>query len=175
MAALGDDALGLLDDDAAVEGGLELFGKGFALVNGAGLEKSDGGHVGEGLPELDGVGVKRAGPGAEQVERADDVGAQPHGQGVDGGESDLAGLRGEARPAARGRGQVGDGDGPAGMEALGAGALVGLELEQLQQPGLFGGGGHQSQGVPLIGQQQPGRGDVEKADTPGGQQVQELE
>ena len=75
VATFGDDTFGLFDDDAAVEGGLELFGEAVAVADSAGLEKSDGGHIGEGLGEADGVLVEGAGLGVEQVERADDVGA----------------------------------------------------------------------------------------------------
>ena len=71
---------------------------------------------------------------------------------MDGGEADLAGGGGEAWPAVGGAAQVGDGDGPAGVEAFRAGALVGLQLEEFEQPGLFGGGGHHLQCAALVGE-----------------------
>ena len=72
-------------------------------------------------------------------------------------------------------GQVGDRHRLAGAEAVHTRALVGLQLEQLQQPGPFGGGGHHLQRVLLVGQQQPGRRDAQQLDTPLGQHVQEVD
>ena len=76
------------------------------------------------------------------------------------------------RPAAA---QVGHRHRLAGAEAVHAGALVGLQLEQLQQPGPFRGGGHHLQRALLVGQQQPGRGDAQQLDAPLGQHVQEVD
>jgi hypothetical protein len=56
--------------------------------------------------------------------------------------------------------QVRDLDGLARPEAFQAGTLVVLDLEQLQQPGGFAGGGHDAQLTARVGQQQPGGGDV---------------
>src|SRR5687768_5387929 len=48
-ASLRDDPFGLLDDDAAVERALELFGEYLAAADGAFLQQSDRGDVGQGL------------------------------------------------------------------------------------------------------------------------------
>ena len=55
----------------------------------------------------------KAPDGAEQVQRADDLVAQPHRQGLHGGEPGLLGGGGEPGPALRFGGQVGGGDGRA--------------------------------------------------------------
>jgi hypothetical protein len=51
--ALGEFAFGLLDDDPAVQGGLELLGDGFAAAHVAFLQQADGGDIGEGLAHAD--------------------------------------------------------------------------------------------------------------------------
>jgi hypothetical protein len=53
VAAFGDDAFGLLDQDAAVERGLQLLGEEVALPDRPGLEQADGGDVGERLAQPD--------------------------------------------------------------------------------------------------------------------------
>ena len=76
LSVLGEDAFGLLDDDAAVECGLELFGDDLSVADGAFLQDADGGDVGQGLAEAE-VGVgERAGAGVEQVDPADGLSAQ---------------------------------------------------------------------------------------------------
>jgi hypothetical protein len=59
VAAFGDDAFGLLDQDTAVERGLKLLGEDVALPDRPGLEQADGGDVGERLAQPDGVRAKR--------------------------------------------------------------------------------------------------------------------
>ena len=49
-ATLGELAFGLLDDDPAIEGCLELLGAGLAAVHVPLMEQPDGGDVGECLP-----------------------------------------------------------------------------------------------------------------------------
>jgi hypothetical protein len=49
---VGEHALGLFDDDSAVQGGLELFGDDFASADGLLLQDSDGGHVGQACPRV---------------------------------------------------------------------------------------------------------------------------
>jgi hypothetical protein len=69
------------------------------------------------------AGVEGPRGGAEQVQRADDLVVQPHGQGLHGGEPGLLGGSSEPGPALRFGGQVGSGDGPAhvGKDAGGLG------------------------------------------------------
>jgi hypothetical protein len=93
---------------------------------------------------------------------------------VDGGEAHLGGGGGETWPTASDR-QVGDRHRFAGVEAVHAGALVGLQLEQLQQPGPFRGRRHHLQRALSVGQQQPGRGDAQQLHAPLGQHVQKVD
>ena len=51
LEAFGQDALGLFDQDAAVQRGLQLFGDDVAAMDGALLQQADGGHVGQGLAD----------------------------------------------------------------------------------------------------------------------------
>jgi hypothetical protein len=61
------------------------------------------------------------------------------------------------------------------VEAVHAGPLVGLQLEQLQQPGPLGGGGDHLQRAVLVGQQQPGGRDAQQLDTSLGERVQKVD
>ena len=75
-AGLGEDALGLFDDDAAVQRGLQLFGDDLAVTDGAFLQYPDGGDVGQRLAQAQ-VGLgERAGPDVEQVHPTDGLSAQ---------------------------------------------------------------------------------------------------
>ena len=121
------------------------------------------------------AGSKGPGAGAEEVQRADDLLAQPHRQGLHGGEPGLLGGGREPRPALRRGGQVLGVDGLAGPEAVQAGTLVALYLEQLKQPGGFAGGGHHAQLTARVSQQQPGGGDVQQLHAAVGQHVQEVD
>jgi hypothetical protein len=69
--AFGEHAFGLFDDDAAVEGVVELVVEALGLVGGAVLQDGDGGDVGHGLGGVD-VGLAHvAGVDVEQVEGAE--------------------------------------------------------------------------------------------------------
>ena len=171
---LGEFALGLLDDDPAVQRGLQLLVEGIAVAHAALMQQADGGHVGQRLANLDAVCVEGTWGGAEKVERADDLVAQPHRQGLHGGEAGLSGGGGELGPALVST-QVGGCDGVPGAEAVQAGPLVALQLEQLKQPGGLAGGGHHTQFSARIGQQQPGGGNVQQLGAAGGQHVQEVD
>ena len=59
--------------------------------------------------------------------------------------------------------------------AVQAGTLVGLELEQLDQPDGLVGGRDELQGVPVVGHQQSGRVGGEQRHAVGGQGVQHVE
>ena len=73
-------------------------------------------------------GVEGTRGGAEEVQRADDLVAQPHWQGLYGGEP--ACWAAAVNRGQRGLGgQVGGGHRPAGAEAVQAGTLVVLQLE----------------------------------------------
>ena len=121
------------------------------------------------------AGARAPAVGAEQVQRADDLLAQPHRQGLHGGEPGLPGGGREPRPAARRGSQVRRGDRPASPEAVQAGTLVVLDLEQLEQPGGFAGGGHHAQLTARVSQQQPGGGDIQQLHAAVGQHVQEVD
>ena len=111
--AFGELALGLLDDDPAVQRGLQLLIHGVAVAHAALVHQADGGHVSQRLADAYVRGVEGTRDGAEQVQRADDLVAQPHRQGLHGGQPGLLGGGGEPGPALRIGGQVGGGDGPA--------------------------------------------------------------
>ena len=153
--AFGDDTLGLLNDYPAIERCLELLGKGLVTLDGAGLENADGRDVSQGLSQPKGVRIQCPWSGAEQVQCPDHVVAQPHGQGMDGHESAAESLGRELGPALDLGCQIGHGDRVAGVEAFGAGALVGLQLEEFQQPGLLGRSRHHPQRAPQIGEHHP--------------------
>ena len=53
LEAFGQDALGLFDQDAAVQRGLQLLGQDVAAADGALLQQPDGGHVGQGLADAE--------------------------------------------------------------------------------------------------------------------------
>src|SRR5450755_1068748 len=137
--ALGEFPLRLLDDDSAVQRGLQLLVERLAAAQSAFVEQADGGHVGESLADPYVRPAEWPGSGAEEVQRADGLVAQPHRQGLHGGESRLAGDGGEMRPAPRFHAEVGGRDGLAAAEAVQAGTLIVLELEKLHQPGLLAG------------------------------------
>ena len=82
MGPFGDDALGLLDRDAALEGVVELIDHDVGLAGGAVLEDGDRGDVGQ-RPGGDDVGfVQLPLLGLEEVEGADGHAPQAHGEGV---------------------------------------------------------------------------------------------
>src|SRR3984893_2855593 len=62
---LGEFALGLLDDDPAVQRGLQLLVEGIAAAHAALVQQADGGHVGQRLANTDAVRVEGTGSGAE--------------------------------------------------------------------------------------------------------------
>src|SRR5450759_853868 len=159
--ALAEHALGLLDGDPAVERGLQLLGQHRAAVRGALLQDADGGHIRQRLRQvLIGRG-HRPGPVVEQVERADRLRPQPHWDRGDGAETGGAGRRDEQRPAGLVAREVAAGDGRAGPDAVQAGPLVVLQLEDPQQPALLAGGGHDRQVALLVIEQQASGGHPE--------------
>src|ERR1019366_5545329 len=104
--------------------GLQLLVKGVAAAHAALVQQADGRHVGEGLADAYLRGGQGSRAGAEEVQRADDLLAQPHRQGLHGGEARLLGGGGGPRPAVGWGGHVPRIDGPAGPEAVHPGALV---------------------------------------------------
>lgn len=78
-----------------------------------------------------------------------------------GAEADLAGFGDEPGPSVCGSAQVGHCHRATGVETLGTRAFIGLDLEQLEQPGLFGGRGHHPQRAALVGQEQASRGHIQ--------------
>jgi hypothetical protein len=132
---------------------LQLGDEDAAVVDGALGQDPDRGHVGERRRHLE-VGLRHgARVAAEQVHRADDLVPQPQRQGVHRVEVLLVGGQDEPRPAVLVVGQVRHGHRVPAGDTVHAGALVGLLLEQLQQPGVLGGGGHDLQAAALVGQQ----------------------
>ena len=173
---LGEDSLGLLDDDAAVQRQLQLPGHDLLLAHGAFLQDADGGHVHQGGGRHHYRRVQSVRRGPEQVQRPDDLVAQPHRDGVHPGIAHLQRGGGEPRPSRCGAvgADVADDDGLPGAVAVQARSLVVLDLEQLHDPGLLGRGRHQPQRAPAVGQQQPGRVHLQQLDAPVGERLQEL-
>jgi hypothetical protein len=64
--ALGELALGLLEDDPAVEGGPELLSDGLAAPQAPFLQQPDDGHVGEGLADAQVRRAEGTGDGADR-------------------------------------------------------------------------------------------------------------
>ena len=80
--AFGEFAFGLVDDDPAVEGGLQLPAGGSGAAQVAFVEQADGCGVGQGLGDAHVGRVEGAWLVVEQVQTAEDLFAQPHGQGM---------------------------------------------------------------------------------------------
>jgi hypothetical protein len=100
----GQGSLGLFDGDSGVEGALQLFGEDLAVGERSLLQQADGGDVGEGLDDVEVVGLDPSGGGAEQVEGPDDGVAVPQREGMNRAVSGGDRLRREPGPAARRRG-----------------------------------------------------------------------
>jgi hypothetical protein len=127
----GQDSLGLLDHDAAVERDLQLASYDLVLADRPFLQDPDGGHVNQRPGRYRHRRVQAVGCGAEEVQRPDDLVAQPHRDGVYRGEAHLAGGSGEPWPSGCGGpgADVADDDGLPGAVAVQAGAFVVLDLE----------------------------------------------
>ena len=82
LQPLGQDALGLLDDDPASERQLQLPGDDLAAADGALLQDADGGGIGQGLRQAKFRDAQAAGVIVEQVERAYYLAAQTQRQRV---------------------------------------------------------------------------------------------
>ncbi len=172
----GQDSLGLLDHDPAVQRGLQLRGDKLLLADRSLLQYPDGGHIYQrpGRPRHRRVQAIRC--PAEQVQGPDDLVAQPHRDGMHGGESHLE--RGGAKPRPP-RGHIAGADiagedGLPAAEAVHAWAFIVLKLKQLRHPGLLGGRCHQPQRAAAIGQKQPRRVYLQQLHAPFGERMQEL-
>ncbi len=136
----GQDSLGLLDHDSAVQRGLQLRGDKLLLAYRSFLQYPDGGHIHQrpGRPShLLVQAVRRA---AEQVQGADDLIAQPHRDGMHPGKSHLERGRGEPWPPCGHvtGADIANDDGLPAVEAVHARAFIVLNLKQLRHPGLLG-------------------------------------
>lgn len=96
--ALGEDALGLLDEDATIEGVLELLCTLLGPRDLAFLQDAGRGHVGERLRESNVVVVEGAWLVAVEVQGTDAVVTQAEREGVGGQQLDLECLVGDLRP-----------------------------------------------------------------------------
>jgi hypothetical protein len=140
VATFGDDTFGLFDDDAAVEGGLELFGEAARWLMARAWRSPTVATSARAWARRMASSSKAPGSVWNRLS-APKMSVR----------SRIGTAWTEANPAwrasATNRGQravavdrSATADGPAGVEALRAGALVGLRLQHFQQPGLFGGG-----------------------------------
>lgn len=159
------------------EGVLELVAFGFGVGQGALLEDRDRRDVGQGLGESEVFGAEGPGGGVEQGEGADEPAAQPQRQDVGGHESCFPGTAGELWPVDGGLrvGEVDVGARLAAAVALDAGALVVLEGEQLQQPGVFVGGCEDVQDVVLVREQDADGRHVQEFHAAHGQPLQQVD
>ena len=69
MVLLGDLALGLFEDDSAVQRALQLLAQVLVPLRFAVLDDRDGGHVGQRLRDPHGARVQGVGVAVEQVQR----------------------------------------------------------------------------------------------------------
>ena len=149
----GQDSLGLLDYDSALQRGLQLLGDKFLLADRSFLQYPDGGDIYQrpGRPRRRLVQAVRC--GAKKVEGPDDLITQPHRDGVHSGKTHLVCGRGKPRPPLRHvvGADIADGDDLSAVEAVNAGALIVLNLKQLCYPGLLGRCCHQPQRAAAIG------------------------
>jgi len=116
----------------------------------------------------------RAGAHLEQVEGADDLAAQPHGQRVHRTEAGTERLGGEPGPTMAVGGQIDFEDRLTGVVAVETRALAGLQFEQLQPAHRLAGGGHHPQITVGTDQHEPGGPDSQHLDATVGEQGQQL-
>jgi len=173
--ALREDTFRLFDDDPAVECALEVLGQHGAAVGGALLQDADGGDVRQRLRQPLIVRGHRDGAAVEQVQPADRLLAQPHGQRHDGPETSRDGVRREQRPASEVGLEVGADHGRAGADALQTRSLVVLQLEDLQQPGFLTRGRDHGEVALLVVKQQASRCDAQQANAGCGQPVKQVD
>lgn len=95
----GEHTFGLLDDDPAVERVLQLLGQCLPLLRNSMLEDADGRNIRDCLCREHVVGVEWSGAGAQEIQRADRMGAQPHGKREHGPDPGVDGPGREGRPA----------------------------------------------------------------------------
>jgi hypothetical protein len=106
---------------------------------------------------------------------ADGLAAQPQWDRVHGAEPGGHGGRCEPWPPGPGGIDVGDRHRFSGAHRIDTGALMSLELEQLEQAERLARGGHQLQAAALVDQQQPCLADVQETDAGMDQVVQDLD
>src|ERR1700722_52890 len=104
---LGDHSLGLLDNHPAVQRRLQLRGQQVALPERAFLDQPDRGHLRHGLGYFHLAAGERLVAGPEQVQGADDVGADPQRDGAHHPKARTGRARGEDRPAGPAVGRAG--------------------------------------------------------------------
>ena len=126
-------ALGLFDDDAAVERVLELLIAQLRQCGGHCLQDGDAGEIGQCPCELDVALGEWAGVRSEQVEGTDDVAAEPERHCIHRVVSGPDGVRRESWPTFERRPEAGFDDGVTGRERFQAGTLVVLELEEFEE------------------------------------------
>jgi hypothetical protein len=125
------------------------------------VEYSDRRDVGHGLRDSDVCGTEPPAIGREQVERADHLRPQAHGNGGDGQESVLDRTRSERRPTAQGIfGRIAR-YGRASPERVETRPLFELELEEFGDAHLFTRAGRVPELARTVGEHDAGGGHVE--------------
>ena len=159
--ALGDNSLRLLDDHPRVESALELLRQDFSLTDAPVVDDADGCHVGHHAGDLEVVETECLRTCLEEVQGPDPLVAQPQRHGIGVVDSRGHGGHDEMGPALREPGEVDTLDQVSGAVRLQAGAVVVLQLEEFEHPGLLVGRGEHPQRPVLVCQQDAGGGDSE--------------
>jgi hypothetical protein len=158
------NAPGLLDQDPATQGGLQLLGEEADIVEGPMLEDRDRRGVGERLGNEHVLRIEGSGIGTEEIERPDDLLAETDRQGMNRAIAGVQRDRDESWPAAEAPRKVLVDHGLAGAEAVQAGSFPGLKLKQFNDSQLVGRRRQDPQGAVGCGEEQPGGRGVEELD-----------
>ena len=134
----GDHALRLLDDDPRPQCVIELFVQPLGVHQRPMVHDGDRGDVGQRLSGHHVARRQRSGLLSEQAQGPDQLAAQAHRHRMDGPEPRRQGLRRETGPSVEAALQPVVHD-PPGADAVDAGSLFTLQLEQLENAHLFAG------------------------------------
>ena len=113
--------------------------------------------------------------GVEKVERPDGFVAESHRHRMDGAEAGQGGGLSEFRPSVPSGFQVLDRYRTAAADALDTRALLGLHLQQFEEPGLLAGGRDEVEAPSLVDEQQSDLAHVEELDAGLDEVVEEVD
>ncbi len=153
LGSFGKDALGLFDQDPALEGSPELVANEAGLLEGSLLQDGNRGGVCDRLGGANVELIEATGGGSKKIESADDLVAEPYRQGVDGAVPPTHRERREVGPLAVYMGQVWVDHRLTASIAVKTRPFLRLNLEQLDHSELFSRRCQHSEGPVRIGQQ----------------------